>query len=135
MQLLKPRIKKRSMQFKGGLNDPTLRLLAYRILKRAEDDESDKICNIRALEAELDALCLRQTKRYDQEWFNWAKTRSPENETSGEATKSVEDSRPKKELITRNDIFGPEHLDLRSGSAAWNDIQAMVTSPTPSCSV
>jgi hypothetical protein len=118
MQLARRMMKKRGLHFEGGLSESILRILAGRALRRSGDSDFK---NMHALEFELDALSLRQVKRYDRHWIQWAKQHSPEDETSDEATQ------PQQGLITRDDIFNPMHSDIRKSSSTWKEIHAMVS--------
>lgn len=124
IQLLRRIINKRSLDIEGGLSDTVLRYLARQVLRHNLDD--DDFNSIKAINTELDAVCLRQAKRYGKEWLAWGKANSPLKETTDEGGNPILDDRPKKTLVTQTDIFGPEPTDTRNDSASWKELQKMV---------
>jgi hypothetical protein len=137
MQLGSGLIKKRALEFEGGLQDSILRILARRVLKCSGDSDSDSdsdsksdIRNIRALVTELDFLSVRQARRYARDWIGWAQHHSPAEDTSNEAGK------PQQGLITRDDIFNQSYSDIPQKSLTWKEIHEMVSLfpfPRPAC--
>lgn len=117
-------IAKRALDIEGGLSDAVLRYLARQVLRHNKDD--GEFNSIQAVTTELDALCQRQAKRYGKEWLVWGKANTPPKERTDEAGNPIPDDRPKKNLFTQLDIYGPEPTDTRNDSAAWKELQKMV---------
>ncbi|KAH8649281.1 P-loop containing nucleoside triphosphate hydrolase protein [Xylariales sp. PMI_506] len=124
VRLLIRLIKKESLEVEGGLHDqnPILRALAQRVARTRKEEDFE---NIRTLKAELDQVLLRQATRVNDEWLEWARKHSPDEDNEAE-TNSKEEQERTQRIITRIDFFGPEPTDVRSKSAAWAELQKMV---------
>jgi DNA polymerase III delta prime subunit len=128
VQLLVRMLKRRSLQVEGGFEDPSLRVLVRRVLRRHESSSTSR--KLRALEFELDTVCYRCEKRQEQEYLDWARSHVPGDEVTHGRGEMNSLSRPiwarKNALIKRKDIFGPEPEDIRDESEAWREIQQLV---------
>lgn len=128
MQLLVRMIKKQSLELEGGFEDPSLRVLIKRVLRRQQSGSpSDRF---RALEEEFITVYHRYNQRQEQEYLDWARVHPPANELvhAVDETKGFPDSTwpSTKAQIKRQDIYGPEPTDVRAKSEAWKAIQKMV---------
>ncbi|KAK8058398.1 hypothetical protein PG994_008846 [Apiospora phragmitis] len=68
----------------------------------------------------MEPVCVRRTQRLEKELAEWAKTHSPSQDSD------LDQQKPRPGGITREDVFGPEPVDVRSESDAWKEIQNMV---------
>ncbi|KAK8115636.1 hypothetical protein PG984_012138 [Apiospora sp. TS-2023a] len=117
-QLLKRLVKTQSLEFEGQ-DDTSIRALARRTLRCQKRGGRD-FGNIHALKLELELVCACCKKRLEKEWAEWAKTHSPTQDDN------LDRQMPRHVSISREDIFGPEPLDIRSDSDAWKEIHNMI---------
>lgn len=118
-QLLRRLLKSQSLEFEEDQDDTGIRALARRALRNQKHGGLDS-GNIHSLKVELEQVCVRRTKRLEKERAEWAKTHSPTQDSD------MDRQKPRDGGITREDVFGPEPMDIRSESDAWKEIQNMV---------
>ncbi|KAI1057219.1 hypothetical protein LB507_002226 [Fusarium sp. FIESC RH6] len=111
LQLLKLLCKKSEYKLQS---DNMLEFLARQIQKKHAG--KDKFRNAHKVQEGLEKVWKKSQTRAEEEWYNWAKTHSPED---GQEFL-------KQDGITLDDILGPAPENVRSKSEAWKKLENMI---------
>ncbi|KAI0378946.1 P-loop containing nucleoside triphosphate hydrolase protein [Hypomontagnella monticulosa] len=117
-------IKKKGYEIEGGFDDPSLRVLVQRVTRKKPDKFYR---NVYTLKEELNIVYRRRALRLQREYTQWLRgPRDVESDVNDTEVKATEDSKPKPEILTREDIIGPMPKDIREENKSWKKLQAMV---------
>ncbi|KAK2007330.1 P-loop containing nucleoside triphosphate hydrolase protein [Colletotrichum eremochloae] len=136
MQLFVRMIQKRGLSVEGGFQDRSLRALVQRVGRQRE---SESFTNVHHLQEELDKACKRRALRLQLEYSKWfdsdptgdshpsclSDDQRPDTE-SGDKPKITDVISGQKNVLTPEDLLGPEPKDIRLENASWKKMQDMI---------
>lgn len=138
-ELLVRMIQKKGLSVEGGFGNRILHIVVKRV---ARERKSERFSNVHHLERELDKACRRRALRMQREYAQWfgdiqnggcqaghplGHMEEPHNEReSDENPKAADMMDDGKNVLTSEDLLGPEPKDIRQDNVSWKKLQDMI---------